>query len=138
MGDRAVILAEAGGRDEALAQIKENAEHFPDDLWVQIKDGDAFKALKFLPAAEAQYRKAMEMDAEDHGRKGARERLIDLLKETGKAAEADAMEAEDRKRDEEARARWAPRVRQGPKIGRNDPCPCGSGKKYKKCCLASL
>ena len=21
------------------------------------------------------------------------------------------------------------------KIGRNDPCPCGSGKKYKKCCL---
>ena len=22
------------------------------------------------------------------------------------------------------------------KIGRNDPCPCGSGKKYKKCCLS--
>jgi len=21
------------------------------------------------------------------------------------------------------------------KLGRNDPCPCGSGKKYKKCCL---
>lgn len=25
-------------------------------------------------------------------------------------------------------------IRQGPKIGRNDPCPCASGKKYKKCC----
>lgn len=25
-------------------------------------------------------------------------------------------------------------VVKGPKIGRNDPCPCGSGKKYKKCC----
>ena len=25
---------------------------------------------------------------------------------------------------------------EGPKIGRNDPCPCGSGKKYKKCCGA--
>lgn len=25
-------------------------------------------------------------------------------------------------------------VRRGPKIGRNDPCPCGSGKKYKNCC----
>ena len=24
------------------------------------------------------------------------------------------------------------------KIGRNDPCPCGSGKKYKKCCEATL
>jgi hypothetical protein len=28
-------------------------------------------------------------------------------------------------------------VRSGPKVGRNDPCPCGSGKKYKKCCGAS-
>ena len=25
--------------------------------------------------------------------------------------------------------------RSGPRVGRNDPCPCGSGKKYKKCCL---
>ena len=24
-------------------------------------------------------------------------------------------------------------VRKGEKVGRNDPCPCGSGKKYKKC-----
>jgi hypothetical protein len=24
--------------------------------------------------------------------------------------------------------------REGPKVGRNDPCPCGSGKKFKKCC----
>ncbi|RXM02456.1 hypothetical protein EO238_29585, partial [Citrobacter sp. AAK_AS5] len=24
--------------------------------------------------------------------------------------------------------------REEPRIGRNDPCPCGSGKKYKKCC----
>lgn len=28
-------------------------------------------------------------------------------------------------------------IRDQPKIGRNDPCPCGSGKKYKKCCLAN-
>jgi uncharacterized protein len=24
--------------------------------------------------------------------------------------------------------------RSTPKVGRNDPCPCGSGKKYKRCC----
>ncbi len=30
--------------------------------------------------------------------------------------------------------RAAPIKREGEKIGRNDPCPCGSGKKYKKCC----
>ena len=35
-----------------------------------------------------------------------------------------------------------PAGRKGPaqtgsgKVGRNDPCPCGSGKKYKKCCAA--
>jgi preprotein translocase subunit SecA len=28
----------------------------------------------------------------------------------------------------------APKKREGKKVGRNDPCPCGSGKKYKKCC----
>lgn len=28
-------------------------------------------------------------------------------------------------------------VREGKKVGRNDPCPCGSGKKYKKCCGAN-
>lgn len=27
-----------------------------------------------------------------------------------------------------------PIVREEPKVGRNDPCPCGSGEKYKKCC----
>ena len=27
-----------------------------------------------------------------------------------------------------------PITNNGPKVGRNDPCPCGSGKKYKKCC----
>ncbi len=29
------------------------------------------------------------------------------------------------------------RRRDGPKVGRNDPCPCGSGKKFKKCCGAA-
>jgi preprotein translocase subunit SecA len=32
---------------------------------------------------------------------------------------------------QEARAKP---IRTGPKVGRNDPCPCGSGKKYKQCC----
>jgi hypothetical protein len=32
-------------------------------------------------------------------------------------------------------APFVPPLRSSPKVGRNDPCPCGSGKKYKKCCL---
>ncbi len=34
-----------------------------------------------------------------------------------------------------AASRSEPRAADGQKVGRNDPCPCGSGKKYKKCCL---
>ncbi|MBO6180730.1 SEC-C domain-containing protein [bacterium] len=31
-----------------------------------------------------------------------------------------------------------PEIDLSQKIGRNDPCPCGSGKKFKKCCGANL
>lgn len=36
---------------------------------------------------------------------------------------------------QEASGKVKPVVRAGSKLGRNDPCPCDSGKKYKKCCL---
>ena len=41
----------------------------------------------------------------------------------------------DSERPRFAPAAQTPEKRPGAKIGRNDPCPCGSGKKYKKCCL---
>ena len=39
---------------------------------------------------------------------------------------------------EEARAHAQPARRTGPKVGRNEPCPCGSGRKFKKCCGARV
>lgn len=52
-------------------------------------------------------------------------------------AEWDGILSEDEKRD--IRLRFNRDVRAtSDKIGRNDPCPCGSGKKYKKCCLLSM
>ena len=36
--------------------------------------------------------------------------------------------------EESGQAQQQPTKREGEKTGRNDPCPCGSGKKYKKCC----
>jgi len=42
--------------------------------------------------------------------------------------EASAME-----QTEESEEEHAPYVREQPKVGRNEPCPCGSGKKYKQC-----
>jgi preprotein translocase subunit SecA len=37
---------------------------------------------------------------------------------------------------QQERPKLKPVVKDGPRVGRNDPCPCGSGKKYKKCCGA--
>jgi preprotein translocase subunit SecA len=41
-------------------------------------------------------------------------------------------------RPQPARVSAPPVRREGPKIGRNDPCPCGSGQKFKKCHGAAL
>jgi len=38
--------------------------------------------------------------------------------------------------DEEPEKKTEKKHPQSDKVGRNDPCPCGSGKKYKKCCGA--
>lgn len=45
-----------------------------------------------------------------------------------KAMEREALIAE----------KFGGRVTKRMKIGRNDPCPCGSGKKFKKCCIEKM
>ncbi|MBO8093926.1 MAG: SEC-C domain-containing protein, partial [Prosthecochloris sp.] len=49
-----------------------------------------------------------------------------------RSVEVEKTEAYENKSDNTLKKE--PVKRQGDKIGRNDPCPCGSGKKYKKCC----
>jgi hypothetical protein len=49
-----------------------------------------------------------------------------------------AREAAEEAGEEDFSEPMLPFVRESPKTGRNDPCPCGSGKKYKKCCLDGL
>jgi len=46
----------------------------------------------------------------------------------------DAILTEERRKELYKKQRSSTTIVKGPKIGRNDPCPCGSGKKYKKCC----
>ncbi len=48
-------------------------------------------------------------------------------------AEASAMAPEDAEVRDEGDEEHEPFVREGRKVGRNEPCPCGSGKKYKQC-----
>ncbi len=48
--------------------------------------------------------------------------------------EWDAIFDEEKKQDLYREAKRMNTIVKGKKIGRNDPCPCGSGKKYKYCC----
>ena len=48
--------------------------------------------------------------------------------------EWDALIDADRRKELYKEQKLSTTIVKGKKIGRNDPCPCGSGKKYKKCC----
>ena len=48
-------------------------------------------------------------------------------------AQASALPEVEQESGQQAEAPQQPVVRDAPKVGRNDPCPCGSGKKYKQC-----
>src|SRR5690348_3017301 len=68
-------------------------------------------------------------------------RFLYLMQPARPEEEAKQIERRQRRAQQElqlqtgAEKAEAPKqVRTGAKIGRNDPCPCGSGKKYKKCC----
>jgi hypothetical protein len=64
------------------------------------------------------------------------------LEDVGRLADGHGLAARVRAAAPAFRERAAGRGpdlrRPGPKVGRNDPCPCGSGKKYKACCLNTL
>lgn len=133
LGDLAYILADAGRKDEALKQVEANLKEYPNDIWVVIKCGDALYSLEDKEGAEDLYREAYTMtSAPGYDRDGVMERFIPLLEEMGRGEEAGALIAEE-EQDTESRPPLIKKV----KVGRNAPCPCGSGKKYKKCCLRS-
>jgi preprotein translocase subunit SecA len=69
-----------------------------------------------------------------------RQQLLNFLAQmqNNKMAEENANNfAMDNMPEEENAEPLIPYQRESAKIGRNDPCPCGSGKKYKKCCGAN-
>jgi tetratricopeptide (TPR) repeat protein len=134
--DVATILAEAGRREEALARVEQNLRRLPDDLWTQIHAGDVHLALSDPVRAEQAFRDALAMArarGDAQGIADANERLSRLLQDQpGREREATAAQDEMQRA---SRAAFAG-ARAAVKIGRNDPCPCGSGRKYKRCCGA--
>ncbi len=58
---------------------------------------------------------------------------VEAVEEQRRQADAAPKEFQHESTNQLAEEQEASPVRQGPKVGRNEPCPCGSGKKYKQC-----
>lgn len=82
--------------------------------------------------SEDYFLKAYGMAKEEYDKLGTLERLISFYRWQEKDEKADKYEKEYMELSEPPKPK---QVIKSKKIGRNDPCPCGSGKKYKKCCL---
>ena len=127
LGDLAIIYAEADRKEDALTQVEINLDRYPEDVWIIIKAGDVYETLNDNEKALALYERAYEMSStRTYDRDGVLERLVPLLRDMGRDDEAD-----DLLQKEKVKPVMPVRTE---KIGRNEPCPCGSGKKFKKCC----
>jgi preprotein translocase subunit SecA len=106
-----------GQKDPKQEYKKEGYAMFVAMTW-RVKGAVVGNVLRLQPARQE--------SAEEIERKrlAAQRKALQRITETHAAAGDDG---------EAPRAKAETVVRQGPKVGRNDPCPCGSGKKYKKC-----
>jgi preprotein translocase subunit SecA len=81
----------------------------------------------------------IQVASEDEMRKLEEQRRLEQEGREYQHADSKSLTSEDsstggQKAAPQAKQAQQPQQRQGPKVGRNDPCPCGSGKKYKQCC----
>ncbi|MEM0926075.1 MAG: SEC-C metal-binding domain-containing protein, partial [Planctomycetota bacterium] len=69
----------------------------------------------------------------------ARRESVGAMPAGGTASVAETQtahqQAAEASNQQQADVKAEPIRNKGQKIGRNDPCPCGSGKKYKNCCM---
>ncbi len=116
---RGIGLRAIGQKDPRLEYQFESFNLFQEML-EQVREGVCMYALRVQVAPQAQTRARTPL------REG-REAVIPLIYQGGGAHE------EENPGVEATQQRTQP-IHKGPKVGRNDPCPCGSGKKYKHCC----
>ena len=102
-----------------------------DTMVNEINDGTISVLMRCsIPIAEERdvhQAPASSMEEPNHQHLTETHQNLDELSETQR------QQAQAAQTDTRARQPITPIVNNGPKIGRNDPCPCGSGKKYKNC-----
>ncbi|MEE4203934.1 MAG: preprotein translocase subunit SecA [Halieaceae bacterium] len=89
-----------------------------------------YEVVRFLSHVQVQRTdEAEEMERQRREQAARQKMAFEHAQASAVAAPSDAEAAAD----DESAARPQTVVRDTPKVGRNDPCPCGSGKKYKQC-----
>jgi uncharacterized protein YchJ len=148
----AIALAALGRRTESLLRIESALSSNRWQAWTHFDAGRAYRQLGDIDDAIRSWKSAMSLNYSHALRSEARQCIQETLEPAGRKEEADAILLEfpappvmddhldnsaNRSSESKHPGNWPPvvPVRAAPKIGRNDPCPCGSGKKYKKCCM---
>jgi preprotein translocase subunit SecA len=123
-------------KQESFALFKRLLNNIDDEL-ISIITKINFAQAPNLPPSPPQQKKmilagAEEADSSEDISEVADSNVIALTKKTSNRVTTSVRSVADKMNN--AVAPTATATNQGDKIGRNDPCPCGSGKKYKKCC----
>ena len=144
-GELATQLGEAGRIEEARRRIQLALEDPSRDLLTEIFAGEVDEAAGDAAGAEARYRSALA--AARKARDSIYEHdilwhLIELLRDDDERAdevarlerERDRLHAESIVSGGDVTVAPSSNVQDfGRKVGRNEPCPCGSGRKFKRC-----
>jgi preprotein translocase subunit SecA len=136
------IYLRAYGQKDPLLEYKREAFALFQQLLIEIAKQTVETAFKFFPAVESPQQPQRTLPL----RRGRRSRTSALLQPESVAVETltythpetdDALVSGAAPTPQTAQRAAAPVQtihREHPRVGRNDPCPCGSGKKYKHCC----
>ncbi len=104
-------------QDPRVAYKREGAKQF-DTMWVGIRDKVTDLIFKVRLTPEAEVSSAYNISGAVHEQLSGYDHLAQEMDQQTAQGELPKVETI---------------VRETPRVGRNDPCPCGSGKKYKKC-----
>ncbi len=119
------VSLRAYGQQDPLVEYKREAYAMFSSLMDNIKIEVAQKMFRSATSLQAFERMMTTLP---------RQMVHNQVSALSEAARQSAAGGADQLPRSAAAGSTALRQRTGPKIGRNDPCPCGSGKKYKKCC----
>ena len=124
-----IFLRSYGHRDP-LVEFQYEAFKSFEEMLKRIEESLIENIFRFEPPEESKLVSVFETLPQD---------FVHQEFQSFKAKKADSESAQDLKKLSEKKIlkviiREGTYKREGKKIGRNDPCPCGSGKKYKKCC----